>query len=261
MREINGEVPVTTYQREGGRGEAELRPMSFETDYVIYPEGSVLVSAGRTKVLCNASVEEGVPSWMMAAGRPGGWVTAEYAMLPRATHDRTPREIRRPRARTQEIRRLIGRSLRAAVELGRMPPATIMLDCDVLQADGGTRTASITGGYVALALALGRMIAAGEAGREVFGSPVAAVSVGILQGNPLLDLDYREDVAADVDANIVMNLAGEFIEVQSTAEGAPLTRGQLDELLDLATSGCGALLEQQRTVLAGKLDVTPFDGA
>ncbi len=252
------EVQVTPYRRAGGRGADQLRAVSFETDYIIYPEGSVLVATGRTKVLCNASVEEGVPAWMMAAHTSGGWVTAEYALLPRSTHERTSRETLRPRGRTQEIRRLIGRSLRAAVELSRLPRVTITIDCDVLQADGGTRTASITGGYVALALALSRMVAAGEASAEVFASPVSAVSVGMVERTPLLDLDYQEDSAADVDANIVMNMAGEFIELQATAEGAPLAPKQLEELLDLAAKGCRRLFEAQRSALAGVSDASPF---
>lgn len=235
--------------RVDGRAANELRPLRFEIDYIDYPEGSVLVETGRTKVLCNASVEHGVPSWMMRAGRPGGWVTAEYAMLPRATQERTRRETLRPRGRTQEIRRLIGRSLRAAVQLEALDPVTITVDCDVLQADGGTRTAAITGGYVALALALGRKRSDGDQGAEVFRAPLAAVSAGVVEGRSLLDLNYEEDVNAQVDANVVVNAGGKYIEVQATAEGDPIPRAILNELLDLAESGVSSLIQQQRQVL------------
>lgn len=244
-------------RRTDGRRADELRPLRFETDYIEYPEGSVLVETGRTKVLCNATVEDGVPSWMVRSGRPGGWVTAEYAMLPRATQERTRRETLRPRGRTQEIRRLIARSLRAAVRLEAMDQVTVTVDCDVLQADGGTRTASITGGYVALALALGRRLESGRAD-EVFRAPLAAVSVGVVGGRSLLDLNYEEDVSAQVDANVVINEAGEFIEAQATAEGDPIARSTLDGLLDLAENGVSELILQQREVLRShQIEVPP----
>ncbi|MFP3855077.1 MAG: ribonuclease PH, partial [Anaerolineales bacterium] len=200
-------------------------------------------------VLCNATVEQGVPHWMNRGGLPGGWLTAEYSLLPRSTDRRVSRETLRPRGRTQEIRRLIGRSLRASVHLERLPPITITMDCDVIQADGGTRTAAITGGYIALMLALGRSIEDGSVDPQALASPVAAVSVGMVEGLPLLDLDYQEDVAADVDANIVANANGEFIEVQSTAEGKPLSRQDLDSLLSLATAGIRQLQKIQREMI------------
>lgn len=242
------------YERSDGRTPDELRPVRFKTDYIEYPEGSVLIETGRTKVLCNATVEQGVPSWMVRSGRPGGWVTAEYAMLPRSTHERTRRERLRPRGRTQEIRRLIGRSLRAAVRLDQLDEITVTLDCDVLQADGGTRTASITGGYVAMALALGRRIEAGQLTPKVLRAPVAAVSAGLVDGRSMLDLSYEEDVGAQVDANIVINAAGRFIEVQATAEGDPIQRAELEGLVDLAEAGVRHLIERQLEAL-GRHDV------
>lgn len=237
-------------ERSGGRRPDALRPVKFERDYIEYPEGSVLASMGRTKVLCNASIEPGVPRWMEAAGTEGGWITAEYALLPRSTQQRVERETLRPRGRTQEIQRLIGRSLRAALNLDRLPAVTITVDCDVLQADGGTRTASITGGYVALALALGRAVDSGEMEPSIFRPPVAAISAGVVDGDVLLDLDYAEDSAADVDANVVMNAAGDFIEVQCTAEGEALARSQLKEILKVTETGIQQLLAAQREALA-----------
>ena len=238
---------MTEKVRKDGRAPDQLRPVSLELDYVEYPEGSVLFSAGRTKVLCNASVEAGVPGWMTANGVPGGWLTAEYSLLPRSTHERVSRETLRPRGRTMEIQRLIGRSLRAALDLIELPPLTITLDCDVLQADGGTRTAAITGGYLALALALARMIDRDELEQQVLLAPVAAVSVGMIGGRPVLDLDYGEDAAADVDANVVLNTKQEYIELQSTAEGQAITRQQLDQMLNLAEKGIAELLTIQRS--------------
>ena len=234
--------------RVDGRADDELRPVRFITDFIPYPEGSVLIETGGTRVLCNVSVEETVPAWREASG--GGWLTAEYAMLPRATHTRTPRSAGFSGARSQEIRRLIGRALRAAVDLDRLGPLTLTVDCDVLQADGGTRTAAITGGYVAVALALGRMIQAGELAPEVLRMPVAAVSVGLVAGRPLLDLCYAEDAAADADLNVVMTGDGRFVEVQGTAEGSPFDRSMLDQLLDLAALGIEQLLQRQREALA-----------
>ena len=227
----------------------ELRPVSLTPDFVIYPEGSVLIAMGNTKVMCNVTIENEVPRWMKAQGKPGGWVTGEYALLPRSTHTRTQRETRGLGGRTQEIKRLIGRSLRAAVNLDRLGERTCIIDCDVLQADGGTRTAAITGGYVALALALKKLIDAGELTDEVFASPVAAISAGVIDGVPMLDLCYEEDSAADVDVNVVMNAAGEFIEVQGTGEGATFSRAELDALLDLAQKGITELLKTQQAWL------------
>lgn len=234
--------------RNGGRRTDQLRPVKLEIGYTRWAEGSVLVTQGNTVVLCNATVDEQLPPWMMRAREERGWVTGEYAMLPRSTTTRSPRETT-PQARTQEIRRLIGRSLRAAVKLELLGKRQIIIDCDVLQADGGTRTASVTGGYVALALALRRLNAAGQAPIEVLRVPVAAVSVGVVAGEPMLDLCYEEDVRADLDMNIVMNRDGRFIEVQGTAEHDPFDRAMLDRLLDLASGGIGRLLEIQQEAL------------
>ena len=235
--------------RPDGRRPDELRPVHLTLDYVDYPEGSVLIEVGRTRVLCNVSVAEGVPPWM---GRDGGvgWLTAEYAMLPRSTHVRTARETRGLRGRTQEIRRLIGRSLRAAVELDLLGERTLVVDCDVLQADGGTRTAAITGGYVAVALALRRLAERGAVPPEALKPPVAAVSVGFVRGEARLDLCYVEDHDADVDLNVVMAHDGRLIEVQGTAEGAPFSRETLDRMLDLAARGIARLIQRQREALS-----------
>ncbi|MCS7220242.1 MAG: ribonuclease PH [Anaerolineae bacterium] len=238
--------------RPDGRAPDALRPVAFTLDYITYPEGSVLITCGATRVLCNVSVEEQVPAWL--AGRGQGWITAEYALLPRSTHVRTPREDRGPSGRTQEIRRLIGRSLRAAVNLEALGERTLIVDCDVLQADGGTRTASITGGWVAVALTLSRLIARGLIGPDVFKTPVAAVSVGVVEGMPLLDLCYQEDAQAAVDCNVVMTGAGEYVEIQGTAEGKPFTRAMLDQLLSLAEMGIRQLLNAQRAALTAHPD-------
>ncbi|MDC0357492.1 ribonuclease PH [Oligoflexia bacterium] len=240
-------------KRADGRQHDQLREVQFETDYIIYPEGSVLVSMGNTKVLCNVSVEDGVPRWMADQERPRGWITGEYAMLPRSTHSRTNRETLRPRGRTQEIKRLIGRALRAAVDLEKLGARTCTVDCDVLQADGGTRTASVTGGYVALALAINKLSAQGLVPADIFKAPVAAISVGILDNTPLLDLCYEEDVAAEVDANFVMNAKGELIEVQGTAEGEPFAKEQLLAMLELAHRGIERLVEKQTQVLGDSI--------
>lgn len=230
--------------RQDGRTASALRPVSFEVGVQDFAEGSVLISVGRTRVVCAATVEREVPRWMRGKGT--GWVTAEYAMLPRATSSRNARESGgRLKGRTQEIQRLIGRSLRSAVPLEQLGERAIWVDCDVLQADGGTRTASITGAWVALSLALDHLVREGALGERPDLSPLSAVSVGIVKGEPLLDLDYSEDVAADVDMNVVMTGAGDFVEVQGTAEGAVFSRGQLDALLDLAAAGCTELLEAQ----------------
>lgn len=250
-----------SFERRDGRSADELRPIQFRTDYIEYPEGSVLVETGRTKVLCNATVEPGVPSWMARSGKRGGWVTAEYAMLPRSTHERSRREGLRPRGRTQEIRRLIGRSLGAAVRLEALDEITVTIDCDVLQADGGTRTASITGGYVALALALGRQVEAGQLAAEALRAPVAAVSAGLVASQALLDLAYDEDVRAQVDANIVMDGAGRFIEVQAAAEGEPIDRSELEGLIGLAEGGIRQLVFHQRQALERHGITAPADSA
>lgn len=233
--------------RIDGRANDALRPVTITPQVLAFAEGSALITFGQTQVLCAATVEEAVPPWMK--GRGTGWVTGEYAMLPRSTTTRTPRETRGPSGRTQEIQRLIGRSLRAAVNMAALGERMITLDCDVLQADGGTRTASVTGAYVALALALRRLIRDGVVRDEVLRPPVAAVSVGLVGGEMLLDLCYAEDAHADVDFNVVMNAAGEFVEVQGTAEGRTFTRGQLDALLALAAQGIDQLIARQREIL------------
>jgi ribonuclease PH len=235
--------------RVDGRRNDQLRPVSFIPDFTIFAEGSVLAAFGQTRVLCTVTLENGAPRWMQAQGRPGGWITAEYAMLPRSTQQRTPRETNGLGGRTQEIRRLVGRSLRAAFDLALLGERTCIVDCDVLQADGGTRTAAICGGYVALAQAVSRLVNSGEIPAQVYLPPVAAVSVGVVDGEPLLDLCYAEDSQAEVDFNVVMNAAGHFIEVQGTAEGQPFNRARLDELLNLAYRGIGELLEAQQEVL------------
>ncbi len=241
----------TTTQIRVDRAANQLRTVEFIPDYILYPEGSVLVKMGNTHVLCNVTLEEKVPDWM--AGRGKGWVTAEYAMLPRATHTRSKRETQEPSSRSQEIKRLIGRSLRASVDLNLLGERTLILDCDVLQADGGTRTASITGGYVAVAIALHKLIKTGALAAEVLKSPVAAVSVGLLNQEPYLDLNYLEDSQADVDMNIVMNAQGEFIEVQGTGEGATFSRKSMNEMLELAELGIRQLMEKQQSIIASTI--------
>jgi ribonuclease PH len=235
--------------RENNRQPDQLRPVQIEPGYILYPEGSVLISTGKTRVLCNVTVEEMVPRWMMQQKVPGGWVTAEYALLPRSTQIRTTRENAMSGSRSQEIRRLIGRSLRAAVNLEKLGSRTFTIDCDVLQADGGTRSASITGGYVALMIALRKLIDSGAVPPGIIKGQVAAVSAGVVDGEVLLDLDYSEDSRAGADVNIVMNDRGEFIEVQGTAESAPFSREALIQVLDLAGKGIAKLFEIQRRVL------------
>jgi ribonuclease PH len=236
--------------RQDDRTPDALRPVVVTPGYVIHPEGSVLIEMGQTRVLCNATVEERVPRWRVKSGH--GWVTAEYALLPRATQERTQRETGGLRGRTQEIRRLIGRSLRMAVDLRHLGQRQVILDCDVIQADGGTRTAAITGGYVALALALRGLIAGGTVPSAVLRRQIAAVSVGIVGGEAMLDLCYEEDKRAQADLNIVMTDSGEFVEVQGTAERAPFDRGMMDVLLDLAEVGIRQLLDMQQAVLSGE---------
>jgi ribonuclease PH len=236
--------------RPDGRAPRDLRPVRFETDFLRWAEGSVLLEMGETRVLCAASHETRVPPWLQGKGR--GWVTAEYSMLPRATSERTPREATRGRlsGRTQEIQRLIGRSLRAVTRLDRMGEHAIVIDCDVIQADGGTRTAAITGGYIALALAVRKLAAAGLLPGDVLADSVAAVSTGIVDGEPLLDLSYDEDSRAEVDFNVVMTGSGRLVEVQGTAEGEPFGRDDLDAMVSLAAEGIEALTKVQRQASA-----------
>ncbi|HKK07569.1 MAG TPA: ribonuclease PH [Gemmatimonadota bacterium] len=231
------------------RAAGTLRPVRLEMGAAPFAEGSCLIEAGRTRVLCAATVEEGVPRWR--EGQGAGWVTGEYAMLPRSTSRRTSRERSGAGGRTKEIQRLIGRSLRAAVDLEALGEHTVVVDCDVLVADGGTRTASVTGGCLALWQALEGLAAAGAVERNPMRRRVAAVSVGIVGGEPRLDLDYALDVAADVDMNVVALEDGRLVEVQGTAEGEPFGRAALDELLDLARAGIAELLERQREVMEG----------
>lgn len=245
-------MPIEKYKRNDGRAENQLRPISFETGFTRYAEGSVLVSFGETRVLCNATVEESVPPFLRGQGK--GWVTAEYAMLPRATHQRTARESIRGKVggRTHEIQRLIGRSLRAIIDLEALGERSVQIDCDVLQADGGTRTASITGAYIALCEAVGTLQKNGLIKTSPIIDSVAAVSVGMVDGVPLLDVDYSEDSTADVDMNYVITGDGRFVEVQGTAEEVPFTIAQMDALRDLALLGCGELSHLQQEALAGK---------
>lgn len=235
--------------RLDGRAWNEMRPVRMTPGFVKYPEGSVLIEMGETRVLCNATVEASVPPWRVGSG--AGWITAEYALLPRSTHQRTRRETRGLGGRTQEIRRLIGRSLRAAIDLQKLGERTVILDCDVIQADGGTRTAAVTGGYVALALALQRLSDQGVISPDVLVTEVAAISLGLVGGQVLLDLCYQEDATAEADFNLVMTGDGRLVEVQGTAEGSPFGRDVLGAVLDLAQHGIDQLLALQRQVLAG----------
>ena len=242
---------MTSYIRSGQRAANQLRPVRITRGFTIHAEGSVLIEFGNTRVLCTASVEDKVPPHKRGSGE--GWVTAEYGMLPRATHTRSDREAARGKqtGRTQEIQRLIGRSMRAVFDLAKLGERTIALDCDVLQADGGTRTAAITGAFVAAQDAVNQLLAQGKLTASPIMGHVAAVSVGIVQGTPLLDLEYTEDSACDTDMNVVMTGAGHFIEVQGTAEGAAFTRQEMDSLLALAEKGIGELIAmQQQSMLA-----------
>ena len=233
--------------RTDGREPDQLRPVEIIPGAVPYAEGSALIICGNTRVLCAASLEENVPGWLRGQGR--GWVTAEYALLPRSTHTRTRRERDGAGGRTQGIQRLIGRSLRAAVNLSALGERVITIDCDVLQADGGTRTAAITGGYVALALACRKLVAQGRLTESPLTRAVAAISAGIVGEQLFLDLDYSEDKHADMDCNVVMTDTGAFVEVQGTAEGEPVPRERLDVLINLAADGIRRLLELQRQAL------------
>jgi ribonuclease PH len=237
--------------RSDGRRPDELRPTSIEPGFLKYAEGSALISVGNTRVLCAATVEDRVPPWMK--GRGVGWVTAEYAMLPRATQDRTQREATKGRlgGRTHEIQRIIGRALRAVTDMTKLGERTLWIDCDVLQADGGTRTAAVTGAYVALALALRKLFVADDPRQWPLQGAVAATSVGIVDGAPVLDLAYDEDSRAHVDMNVFMTDAGRFVELQGTAEAAPFDRDDLERLLTLAAAGIRRLFSVQNDVLAG----------
>jgi len=241
---------MTAFTRSSGRAADALRPVRITRGYTLHAEGSVLIEFGATKVLCTASVEEKVPPHKRGSGE--GWVTAEYGMLPRATHSRNDREAARGKqsGRTQEIQRLIGRSLRAVFDLKRLGERTIQLDCDVLQADGGTRTAAITGAFVAAQDAVNGLLAAGKISQSPITASVAAISVGLVQGTPLLDLEYVEDSACDTDMNVVMTGAGRFVEVQGTAEGAAFSRSEMAALLDLAEKGIVELMDLQQQALA-----------
>jgi ribonuclease PH len=235
--------------RADGRQPDDLRPANFQRDFTEFAAGSVLVTMGRTRVLCTASVEERVPPWMRGKGT--GWVTAEYSMLPGSTTERTDREVNRgkPSGRTQEIQRLIGRSLRAVTDMAMVGERQVIVDCDVLQADGGTRTASICGAYVAAHDAFSRLVRARRLAAHPMPTACAAVSVGVVDAIALLDLDYSEDVRAEVDMNVVMTSAGRYVEVQGTAEGLPFSRTELDDLLGLAEHGIATLLDLQAQVL------------
>ena len=237
-------------KRTEDRAADQLRTLKFFTSYSKYAEGSVLVHFGDTHVLCNVTVEDRLPPWLRRSAVPHGWLTAEYALLPRSTQRRVQRESRWPKGRTQEISRLIGRSLRMAVDLYALGERQLIVDCDVLQADGGTRTAAITGAWVAVQHALQELINQGEVSVDVIREQIAAVSVGLVDGQPLLDLAYGEDVSAEVDLNVVMTAEGEIVEVQGTAEKQPMRRQQFDTLLDLATTGIEQIVTAQGEALA-----------
>lgn len=235
--------------REDGRAENQLRKIRITRDFNLYAEGSVLIEFGNTKVICTASVSEKVPSFLKGQGK--GWITAEYSMIPRATGERTQRESAKGKlsGRTMEIQRLIGRALRTAVDLDNLGERTVTIDCDVIQADGGTRTTSISGGYIALALAMKKLVENGVIAESPIISNVAAISVGIVGGTPMLDLKYSEDSAAEVDMNVVMNGDGRFVEVQGTGEEATYTRAELNQLLDLAEAGINEIIELQNKII------------
>jgi len=242
-------MPTTALTRSGSRAADQLRPIRITRHYTMHAEGAVLIEFGNTRVLCTASVEEKVPPHKRGSGE--GWVTAEYGMLPRATHTRSDREAARGKqsGRTQEIQRLIGRSLRAVFDLKLLGERTIQIDCDVIQADGGTRTAAITGAWVAAQDAIATLLAAGKIAASPITGAVAAVSVGIVRGTQLLDLEYVEDVACDTDMNVVMTGAGHYVEVQGTAEGAAFSRSEMDQLLSLAEKGIAELVLLQQESL------------
>ena len=240
--------------RSDGRQPDDLRPVRVTRDYLRHPEGSVLVEFGDTKVVCTASIEEKVPPFLKGQGK--GWVTAEYGMLPRSTNTRMTRERNGPSGRSQEIQRLVGRSLRAVVEMAKLGERTVWVDCDVIQADGGTRTAAITGSFIAVADAIGTLVKAGTLPGSPVRDCVAAISVGIVNGTPVLDLNYVEDSSAEVDMNVVMTGAGAFVEVQGTAEQTPFGRDRLTAMLALAEGGIGRLIALQRRVLEARAEVS-----
>ena len=236
--------------RPSGRAPGQMREVSFARNFTKHAEGSVLVSFGDTRVLCTASIDNRQPRWMREDDR--GWITAEYGMLPRSTHSRMGREAARGKqgGRTMEIQRLIGRALRASVDLQKLGPRTITLDCDVIQADGGTRTASISGAFVALRDAVNQLLGDGVIAQDPIIQNVASISVGIYNGTPVLDLDYAEDSSAETDMNVVMDASGRFIEVQGTAEGAPFSAEEMNAMLALAAQGIGEIIQQQNAVFA-----------
>ena len=240
---------ISVKYREDGRAENQLRKIKITRDFNLYAEGSVLIEFGNTKVICTASVSEKVPPFLKGQGK--GWITAEYSMIPRATGERNQRESAKGKlsGRTMEIQRLIGRALRTAIDLDKLGERTVTIDCDVIQADGGTRTTSISGGYIALALAMKKLVNEGILAENPIISNVAAISVGIVGGTPMLDLKYSEDSAAEVDMNVVMNGEGRFVEVQGTGEEATYTRAELNELLDLAEAGINEIIELQNRVI------------
>jgi ribonuclease PH len=250
--QVNNTEQQQTGLRQDGRTPVQLRPIKFQNNIAPNALGSTLIEWGNTRVICAATMEESVPKWMTEQGVTGGWITAEYSMLPYSTLQRKPRDISKGKleGRTQEIQRLIGRALRSAVNLEKLGQRTIWIDCDVLQADGGTRTASITGAYVALVLAIRKLLSEGKLTENPLLHPVAAVSVGIVDGKILLDLTYNEDVAAAVDMNIVMNAAGEFIEIQGTGEESTFTRDQLMEMINLGKTAISQIIEIQKQALA-----------
>lgn len=243
----------SSFERPDGRKPDELRTVRFQNDIAPHATGSTLIEWGQTRVICAATVDEVIPRWMKEQGVPGGWVTAEYSMLPYSTLQRKPRDVNKGRieGRSQEIQRLIGRALRAALDLTKLGARTVWIDCDVLQADGGTRTAAITGGYVALALAVRRLLAAGRLEASPLAPSVAAVSVGVVRQQVLLDLCYAEDAAAEVDMNLVMGEGGKFIEIQGTAEKAAFDSDQLNALLAFGQAGIQQLVAAQSAALAG----------
>jgi len=247
------EAPKIMTARADGRLPEQLRPIRFRNDIAPYASGSTLIEWGNTRVICGVTIEESVPRWMKEQNVTGGWITAEYSMLPYSTLQRKQREISKGKidGRSQEIQRLIGRAMRAALDLEAVGPRTIWVDCDVLQADGGTRTAAITGAYVALSLAVQKLISQGKLAKNPISHAVAAVSVGMVEGRPLLDLCYTEDVAAAVDMNLVMNSDGQFIELQGTGEEATFSQEELASLLVLGKSGINQLLVAQATALKG----------
>jgi ribonuclease PH len=246
---LSSSSSLSSRRLDQGRSLLDIRPVTIDLGVNRYAEGSALIRAGNTHVLCTASIENSVPAWLV--GKGSGWISAEYAMLPRATHTRSPRDRQKISGRTQEIQRLIGRALRNCIDLKKLGERTLLIDCDVLQADGGTRTASITGGCVALAGALGRLIAQGKVPREVWVDSVFALSVGVYQNQVLVDLDYEEDSSCEVDMNFVMNGSGKFVEIQGTGEKSSFSEPQLLEMIRAAQSGLSQVQTVQKAILTG----------